>query len=125
MVTAHSSQFYTASNCLLARSARKVSLSSKLNFRVATRIFTPSNTNYDRRVHVHYLSRYLKCIYTMTSIRSITLSYCVIRIMENVGSVSAARTKFMNFMYVYHSVRKPGWDVGNCGACLGWIEERV
>jgi len=29
--------------------------------------------------------------------------------MENVGSVSVARTKFLNFMYVYESVRKPGF----------------
>jgi len=46
-------------------------------------------------------------IYTKTS--AAQLSYCVTGIMENVGSLSAARTKFMNFMYVYHSVRKPGF----------------
>ena len=29
--------------------------------------------------------------------------------MEDVGSVQRARTKFLNNMYVYYSVRKPGF----------------
>ena len=47
------------------------------------------------------------CIYTVVVESLLYSEYAII--MENVGSLDRAKTKFMNLMYVYHCVRKPGF----------------
>jgi len=93
-------QTYTAKCQLTAGS-----ISPCLNSRVPAHIFTPSNTQLQHRTLISWVYAHTKCVY----LAAIRPGSCLVDSMESVGNVFKEKTKFLNTMYVYHTVRKPGY----------------